>query len=65
VSSAGAWHRLTLAVQGAHFQVFFDEKLVFTATDETFKAAGKVGLWTKTDSVTSFDNLSIISHDTR
>jgi hypothetical protein len=63
--SAGDWHRLKLAVQGTHFKVFFDEKLVFEATDTTFKDAGKVGLWTKADSVTYFDNLLIMSHDTR
>ena len=57
--------RLKLALRGTHFQVFFDEKLVFEAKDETFKDAGKVGLWTKADSVTYFDNLSITSHDTR
>jgi hypothetical protein len=45
--------------------VFFDEQRVFEATDETFKGAGKVGLWTKADSVTYFDNLSIRSHGTR
>ena len=63
--SAGAWHTLKLAVQGARFQVFFNEQRVFEATDETFTDAGKVGLWTKADSVTYFDNLSIRSHDTR
>jgi hypothetical protein len=63
--SSGAWHRLRLAVQGTHFNVFFDDKLVPKTTDETFKDTGKVGLWTKADSVTSFDNLSIMSHDTR
>ena len=63
--SAGAWHALKLAVQGTRFQVFFDEQLVFEAQDETFTDAGKVGLWTKADSVTYFDNLSIMSHDTR
>lgn len=63
--SSGAWHRLKLVVQGTHFTIFFDDKLVLEATDKTFKDSGKVGLWTKADSVTSFDNLSIISHDTR
>jgi hypothetical protein len=63
--SSGNWHRLKLTVQGIHFKVYFDEKLMFEATDETFTDAGKVGLWTKADSVTYFDDLSIMSHDTR
>jgi len=29
------------------------------ATDDTFKEAGKFGVWTKADSVTSFDALSV------
>lgn len=63
--TSGVWHSLKLVVRGAHFQVFFDEKLMFEAKDATFKDAGKVGLWTKADSVTYFDNLSIRSHDPR
>jgi hypothetical protein len=63
--ASGTWHSLKLVVQDTHFQVFFDEKLVFEANDTTFKDAGKVGLWTKADSVTYFDNLSIRSEDTR
>ena len=59
--SAGRWHSLKLAVQGLHFKVFFDDKLMFEAKDETITHAGKVGLWTKADSVTYFDNLSIMS----
>lgn len=62
---SGRWHRLKLVVQGPHFQVFFNDKLMFAAKDETITAAGKVGLWTKADSVTYFDNLSIVSHDKR
>jgi len=54
---------LKLAVKGPHFQVSLDDKLLFEADDDTFKDAGKVGLWTKADSVTYFDNLTIESHD--
>jgi hypothetical protein len=61
--SSGEWYVLKLAVKGNHFQVSFDDKLLFEADDDTFKDAGKVGLWTKADSVTYFDNLTIESHD--
>ena len=44
-------------VSGPHFAVFFDGELLFTAEDDTFADAGKVGLWTKADSVTWFDDL--------
>jgi len=61
--SSGEWHGLKLGVKGSHFQVFFDDKLLFEADDDTFKDPGKVGLWTKADSVTYFDDLQIESYD--
>ena len=61
--SSGEWHALKLSVKGKHFQVFFDDKLLFEADDDTFKDAGKVGLWTKADSVTYFDDLKIERYD--
>ena len=56
--SSGEWHTLRLEAIGKHFKVFFDgDKPLFEADDETFKEAGKVGVWTKADSVTLFDDL--------
>src|SRR5262245_37653032 len=55
--AAGVWHALRLDVSGPRFAVFFDGELLFTATDDAFADAGKVGLWTKADSVTWFDDL--------
>jgi hypothetical protein len=53
------WHTLAVEAHGDHFQVVFDGKPVIDAKDDTFKDAGKVGLWTKADSVTHFDALSV------
>ncbi|HXG20631.1 MAG TPA: family 16 glycoside hydrolase [Methylomirabilota bacterium] len=61
--SSGKWHTLKLEVKGKHFEVFFDDKLLFEADDDTFKDPGKIGLWTKADSVTYFDDLKIESYD--
>jgi CBS domain containing-hemolysin-like protein len=38
--------------------VVFNGKELFTAEDATHKEAGKVGVWTKADSVTLFDDFS-------
>jgi hypothetical protein len=38
--------------------VTFDGKKVIEATDDSFKDAGQVGVWTKADSVTLFDDFS-------
>jgi len=61
----GQWQRLTLNIKGTHFRIFLNDALLFEADDTTFRNAGKVGLWTKADSVTYFDDLTIASPDTR
>jgi len=53
------WHTLTLRAEGDRFTVSYDGKSLYTTTDKTFPAAGKVGLWTKADSVTHFDRIEI------
>ena len=53
------WHELRLEARGDHLEVFWDGQMVIDAHDQTFPEAGKVGLWTKADSVTYFDDLRI------
>ncbi|MEK6303945.1 MAG: family 16 glycoside hydrolase [Acidobacteriota bacterium] len=55
----GEWHELRVECVGNHIACFFDNEKKIDATDETFKDAGKVGLWTKADSVTYFDDLRV------
>jgi hypothetical protein len=57
--SSGEWHTLRVRAQGDKFTVSFDEKELFTTTDDTFRGDGKVALWTKADSVTRFERVSI------
>ena len=52
------WHTLRADFQGRHFTVTFDGKTALEWDDDTFKDAGKVGVWTKADSVTLFDDFS-------
>jgi len=56
------WHTLRLEAAGDHFVVWFDGTKVLDAKDETFKDAGRVGLWTKADSVIQFDDFTIEGH---
>lgn len=56
--TSGAWHTLRVDFAGNKFTVSFDGKKVIEANDESFKDAGKVGVWTKADSVTLFDDFS-------
>ena len=53
------WHMLGLRAEGGHFTISFDGKELFSADDKTFAAEGKVALWTKADSVTYFEMLTI------
>jgi hypothetical protein len=57
--ATNTWHTLTLKAEGDHFTVSYDGNELYTARDITFAEAGKVALWTKADSVTYFDNLTI------
>jgi len=54
----GEWHTLRVDFSGPNFLVFLDGKKVLTAKDTTFTEIGMVGVWTKADSVTAFDDLS-------
>jgi hypothetical protein len=57
--ASGVWHELAVEAQGDHFQVFFDGQPVLDSHDKTFPDAGKLGLWTKADSVTYFDDFTL------
>jgi hypothetical protein len=52
------WHTLRVEFDGNKFAVIFDGRKVIEATDDSFPDAGKVGVWTKADSVTLFDDFS-------
>ena len=55
----GEWHELRVEVVGNKITCYYDGTKKLEATDNTFKDPGKVGLWTKADSVTYFDNLRV------
>jgi hypothetical protein len=52
------WHTLRADFQGHHFTVTFDGKKVIEVDDSSITGAGAVGVWTKADSVTLFDDFS-------
>jgi hypothetical protein len=52
------WHTLRVEFQGNRFTVVLDGQKAFDWVDDTFKDAGKVGVWTKADSVTLFDDFT-------
>lgn len=60
---SGQWSELRVAAKGNRFEVSVNGESLFAVEDDTFTETGKVGLWTKADSVTSFDNLTIESEE--
>ena len=52
------WHTLRVTHQGCRVNIFYDDKQVFDLCDKTFHA-GMIGLWTKSDAVTYFDDLRL------
>jgi hypothetical protein len=57
--TSGVWHELRAVAHGDHFEVYWDGKKVLEQEDKTFPNAGKVGVWTKADTVTYFDDLRV------
>jgi len=53
---SGKWQELRVEAVGNTIRGYLDDNLVVETHDNTFKA-GKVGLWTKADSVTCFDDV--------
>jgi len=56
----GRWHTLRVVAVANLIQAYLNGQLLLDHRDSRFKA-GEVGLWTKTDSVTAFDDLEIKS----
>jgi hypothetical protein len=58
ISVAGnQWHTLQAKASGSTLTVSFDGQEVISIEDDTFSKSGRIGLWLKADSVTSFDDL--------
>jgi 3-keto-disaccharide hydrolase len=56
--ATGEWHTLRVDFHGNHFTVTLDGNKAIEWDDNTFTEAGMVGVWTKADSVTLFDDFS-------
>lgn len=61
IIEVGQWHRLQVVAKGCRLQVSYDQHPVFDLCDDTFKE-GRIGLWTKSDAVTYFDDLRLVIH---
>lgn len=60
-AKAGRWHKVEVEHEGDHIVCWLDGQRLLDVHDATIQAAGGVGLWTKADARTSFDDLVVNS----
>jgi hypothetical protein len=56
--AGGVWHALAIEARGDRLAVLWEGRPIIDVVDGTLRQAGKVGLWTKADSVTYFGAFS-------
>jgi hypothetical protein len=52
------WHTLRVTMTGDHIECYYDGKKYLDVKDSTFTNPGRIGLWTKSDAQTHFDDLA-------
>lgn len=57
------WNTLRVIATKHLFEIFLNGRKLFEVENDTFAEAGKVGLWTKADAVTQFDDLTVMTLD--
>ena len=58
---SGQWGTLRVVAGGPLFEVYLNGNKLYEVEDTTFTQPGKVGVWTKADSVTYFDDLTVVT----
>ena len=56
----GVWQELRIEVTGNHLRGYLNAQFVNETTDDSY-LAGRIGLWTKADSVTCYDDVQIVA----
>jgi hypothetical protein len=56
--ASGIWHTMRIVAKDDRMECFYDDKKYMEVRDATFRR-GKIGLWTKADAVTHFDDLRV------
>jgi hypothetical protein len=54
------WHTLRITMKGPKIRGYLDGKTYLEVEDSTFSEAGRIGLWSKADAQTYFDDLTFI-----
>jgi hypothetical protein len=53
------WHTLRVTMVGDHIECYYDGQKYLELDDATFPGSGKIGLWSKSDAQSQFDDLTL------
>jgi len=59
IKHSEGWYTLRVTMEGDHIQCYYDGKRYLDVKDLTFREQGKIGLWTKADAQSHFDDLTV------
>jgi hypothetical protein len=59
IRKSPGWHALRITMVGDRIECYYDGRKYLDVKDVTFTTAGRIGLWTKADAQTHFDNLTV------
>jgi hypothetical protein len=59
IKHSDGWHVLRVTMDGDHIQCYYDGQKYLDVKDSTFLDEGQIGLWTKADAQSHFDDLTI------
>lgn len=60
IAHTAGWHTLHVTMEGDHIECSYDGKKYLDVKDATFPGAGKIGLWSKADAQSQFDDLTLV-----
>jgi hypothetical protein len=60
IAHSEGWHTLRVTMSGDQITCYYDGKKSLDASDSTFPGAGKIGLWSKADAQSQFDDLTLV-----
>jgi hypothetical protein len=58
IMKSDGWHTLRVQKAAEHIECYYDGQKYLDVRDSMFKDSGKIGLWTKADAETYFDDLT-------
>ena len=60
ITHSDGWHTLRVTMSGDQIACYYDGKKYLESKDSTFPEAGKIGLWSKADAQSQFDDLTLV-----